>query len=154
MKANPSEFQIMCLGQKDMSRLCPASRLVELLVVNVDNSLKFEVVIKEPCRKINQKVHAFGRLRPFLGEQMSKLLLISVVMSNFSYYPIIWLFCCKRANNEINKSHKRALRALYGDYESKFEELSDKDKSMTIREKNLQILMVEIYKTIKHGIPG
>ena len=49
---------------------------------------------------------------------------------------------------------KRALRALYGDYESTFEELLDKDKSLTIHKKNLQRLMVEIYKTINHLNPA
>ena len=59
---------------------------------------------------------------------MSEILLNSVAMSNFLCCPLIWLFCSKGANNEINRSHKRALRALYGDYESMFEELLDKDK--------------------------
>jgi len=36
------------------------------------------------------------------------------------------------------------IRALYGDYESTFEELFDKDKSKTIHKKNLQIPMVEM----------
>ena len=98
----------------------------KLLGVNIDNSLNFEAHIKELCRKINQKVHAFGRLRPFLGKQMSKLLLNSVAMSNFSYFSLIWLFCSKGANNESNRTHKRALRTLYGDYESTLEKVSDK----------------------------
>ena len=57
---------------------------------------------------------------------MSTLLLNSVVMSNFSYFPLIWLFFSKGANNEINRTYKRALRTLYGDYESTFEKVSDK----------------------------
>ena len=153
MKANPSKFQIMFLGQENVSKLClsiigllfPSSKQVKLLGVNIDNSLKFDAHIKELCRKVNQKVHAFGRLRPFLGEQKAKLVFNSVIMSNFSYWPLIWLFCSKGANNEIDRTHKRALRALYGDYESTFEELLDKDKSMTIHKKNLQRRMVEIY---------
>ena len=75
-------------------------------------------------------------------------------MPNFSYCPLIWLFCSKGANNEMNRTHKRALRALYGDYESTFEELLDKDRSMTIHKKNLQTVMVEIYKTINHLNPA
>ena len=75
-------------------------------------------------------------------------------MSNFSYCPLIWLFCGKGANNEINRTHKQALRALYRDYEFTFEELLDKDKSMTIHKKNLQRLMVEIYKTVNHLNPA
>ena len=77
-----------------------------------------------------------------------------MVMSNFSYCPLIWLFGSKGANNEINRTHKQALRALYGDYESTFEELLDKDKSMTTHKQNLQRLLVEIYKTINHLNPA
>ena len=162
MKAHPSKFQIMFLGQEDMSKLClninrrliPSSKQVKLLEVNIDNSLKFDAHFKELYRKFNQKVHAFGRLRPFLGEEKAKLLFNSVIMSNFSYCPLIWLFCSKGTNNDINRTHKRAARALYGDYESTFEELLDKDKSVTIHKKNLQRFKVEIYKTINHLNPA
>ena len=75
-------------------------------------------------------------------------------MSNFSHCPLISLFCSKGANNEINRIHKRALRALHGDYESTFEELLDKFKSLTIHKKNLERLIVEIYKTINHLNPA
>ena len=109
--------------------------------------------MKEICKKVNQKLYAFGRLRPFLGEQKSKLLLNSVVMSNFSYCPLIWLFCSKAANNEINRTHKRALRTLYRDYESTFEELLDRGDTKTTHKKNLQNLMVEIYKSMNHLNP-
>ena len=77
----------------------------------------------------------------------------SVIMSNFSYCPLIWLVCTKGANNEINRTHKHALRALYGDYESMLEELLDRDKSKTIHKKNLQILMADVYRTINHLKP-
>ena len=125
----------MLLGRKDIAKPClninglliPSSKQVKLLGVNSDNSLNLEAHVKE-CRKVNQKVQAFGRLRPFIGEQKSRLLLSSVIMSNFSYCPLIWLFCSKGANNKINRTHKRAPRTLYEDYESTFEKLLDKDK--------------------------
>ena len=74
-------------------------------------------------------------------------------MSNFSYRPLIWLFCTKGANNEINRTHKRALRVLYGDYKSTFEEFLDWDKPKTIHKNNPQTIMVEVYKTINHPNP-
>ena len=118
MKANPSKFQTMFLVRKDISKqglnisrnLIPSSNQVKLLGVNIDNSLKFEAHVKELCRKVN--LNAFIRLRPFLREQKSKLIFNSVIMSNFSYCPLIWLFCTKKAYNEINRTHKRALKAL------------------------------------------
>ena len=49
--------------------------------------------------------------------------------------------------NDINRTHNRAL-------ESTLEELLDKGKSKTIHQKNLQIHMAEIYKTINHLNPA
>ena len=79
MSANPSKFQVMFLGLKGSKKLClnmngqliPSSEHVKLLGVNIDNSLKFETHVKEICKKVNQKLYAFERLRPFLGEQKS-----------------------------------------------------------------------------------
>ena len=59
MKANPSKFQIMFLGRKDMSKLClningnliPSSNQVMLLGINNHNSLKFEAHIKNYARR-------------------------------------------------------------------------------------------------------
>ena len=107
MTANPSKFQIMFLGRKDMSKLClnikghliSSRKHVKPLGITIDSSLKFEAHVKELCKKVNLKVHALGRLRPILGEQKSKLIFNSMIMSKFSYCPLIWLFCSKVAKN-------------------------------------------------------
>ena len=49
--------------------------------------------------------------------------------------------------------HKRALRALLGDYESTFECLLTKNNEIAIHTKNLQKLMTEIYKSLNHESP-
>ena len=161
MSANPSKFQIMFLGLKRKNTLClnikgqliTQSEHVKLLGVTIDNSLKFDTHVQSICKKANQKLYAFGRLRPYLGSDKSKLLLNAVVLSNFSYCPLIWLFCSKTANNDINRTHKRALRILYRDYESSFEELIERDNTKTIHTKNLQKLMIEVYKSLNHLNP-
>ena len=76
-----------------------------------------------------------------------------IQLSNLSYCPLIWLFCSKTANNDINRTHKRALRILYRDYESSFEELIERDNTKTIHTKNLQKLMIEVYKSLNHLNP-
>ena len=50
-------------------------------------------------------------------------------------------------NNRINSLHKRALRVVYRDYNATFSELLSKDKSVTIHQRNLQLLATEIFKT-------
>ena len=99
--------------------------------MTIDNALKFVTHVQSICKKANQKLHAFGRLRPYLGSDKSKLLLNAVVLSSFSYFQLIWLFCSKAANNDINRTHKRALSILYRDYESTFEELLESDNTQT-----------------------
>ena len=42
------------------------------------------------------------------------------------------MFCSSTANNKINMLHERALRIVYDDYNSKFEQLLTKDVSFTI----------------------
>ena len=52
--------------------------------------------------------------------------------SQFSYCPLLWVFCSRKLNNEINRLHERALRVAYSDYVSSFEELLIKDGTCTI----------------------
>ena len=54
-------------------------------------------------------------------------------------------------NNKINQIQERGLRIAYRDCKSSFKELLQKDRSITIHQKNLQHLAIEIYK-VKMGI--
>ena len=61
------------------------------------------------------------------------------------------MFCGRTLNRRINRLHERALRIAYEDYESSFEELLIKDDSVTIHQRNLRVLAVEMYK-ISHKL--
>ena len=74
---------VRCWSKIVKGHLIPSSNQVKLLGVKIDDSLKFEAHVNELCRKVNLRVHAFARLRPFLGERKSKLIFNSVIMSNF-----------------------------------------------------------------------
>ena len=54
-------------------------------------------------------------------------------------------------NNRINKLHERALRILYKDDISTFEQLLTKDESVTMHHGNMQKLAIEMYK-LKYNI--
>ena len=68
-------------------------------------------------------------------------------MSQFQYYQLAWMFHSRHLNNKINKIHERALRIAYKDYVSSFDILLERDKLVTIHTKNLQTLMIEIFRT-------
>ena len=64
------------------------------------------------------------------------------------------MFCSKSASKEISRTNKRAFRALYEYYDASFEQLLEKDGSITVHQRNLQILMTEICKTISQINPA
>ena len=67
-------------------------------------------------------------------------------LSQFGYCPIVWMNHRRKLNNRINGVHERALRLVYGEYRSSFEELLEKDNSVTIHQRNLQTLALEVFK--------
>ena len=54
-------------------------------------------------------------------------------------------------NKKINRLHERCLRIIYGDRQLPFEELLEKDSSVSIYERN--ILATEMYKVSKGASP-
>ena len=63
------------------------------------------------------------------------------------------MFYDRQTNNRINRIHEKPLRLAYDDYESNFQSLLEKDNSMSIHDKNLQLFLTEIYKTIHNLNP-
>ena len=55
--------------------------------------------------------------------------------------------CHSRKNNrKINWLHERCLKTIHNDKQLSFNELLEKDSSVSIHERNLQFLATEIYK--------
>ena len=54
-------------------------------------------------------------------------------------------------NKKINHVHERALRLVYQDYSSTFEELLKRDNSMTFHHRNIHQVAIEIFK-VKHDL--
>ena len=69
-------------------------------------------------------------------------------MSAFCYCPLIWMFHGKSANKVLNKAHCRALSVVYMKYDDTFENLLSIDNNVSIHIRNMQYLMIEVYKCI------
>ena len=72
-------------------------------------------------------------------------------MPQFSYSPLVWMCHSRTLNNKINKLHESALRLVYDDRQSTFEELLNINKSVTIHHRNVEVLATELYK-VHHGL--
>ena len=58
------------------------------------------------------------------------------------------MFCPRRSSNLINKVKERALRITYNVQLTNFKSLVSNHNELTIHQRNMQILMTEIYKVI------
>ena len=70
-----------------------------------------------------------------------KVLMKTLITSQFSYCPLIWILHNRTLNNQINNIDERALRLTYKDNQFSFKELLEKDHSVTVHHKNLQVLV-------------
>ena len=77
------------------------------------------------------------RIKSISTFQERRILFKAVFEGQLKDCPLIWMFCSRSANNKISKLHERALRIVYDDYNSKFEELLTKDGSFTKHHQNI-----------------
>ena len=99
-------------------------------------------------KKVNKKYHALARVCNHMDTKKRRVLMNAFITSQFSYCPLVWMFHSRTLNNRINKILEKALRLVYkNETFLSFDELLKRDKSVSIHQKNLQILATEICKT-------
>ena len=118
----------------------------KLLGIKTDNKLLFENHASSLCKKTSQKLHALARIVNNMDLSKRKCLIKAFVTSQFNYCPLIWMFHSRELNKRINSIHERALRLVYQDNSLSFAELLQKDNSVTIHQRNLQVHATEIFK--------
>ena len=122
------------------------SNVVKILGVSVEASLKFNIHGESILNKAGRKLTILARMSNILSFPKMKLLIKSFFESRFAYCPLVWMLYNRYLYKRINKLHERALRILYKDDISTFEQLLSKDESVTMHHRNMQKLATEMYK--------
>ena len=158
MKLNPDKCHLLVSGFKHErvfikleNELIWEDLAVKLLGVTIDRELKFDKHVTNICEKANRKLCALIRLSPFLSLKKRRILFKSFFESQFRYCPLTWMLHNKASSEKINQLHLRALRFVYNDYQSTFEELLLLDKSCSVHDTNIQLLASEVFKYV-HGL--
>ena len=55
------------------------------------------------------------------------------------------MFCSRKSSNLVNKVRERTLRLTYKDKQNDFQTLLNENNETSVHQRNLQILMTEIY---------
>ena len=100
------------------------------------------------CKKASAQLNALCRLRKFLSFKVKSVLIQSFVFANFNYCPLVWHFSSSKSLSKVESIQRRALRFLYDDNDSSYEDLLTKTGK-----KILKSLCIEIFKTINNLNP-
>ena len=119
---------------------------VKRLGLEIDSDLHFDKHVLSLCMRASRKLSALTRIIKFMNLQQRRTLMKAFVVSQFNYCPLLWMFHSRKLNNKINKLHERALRIVYKEDYSTFNDLLARDGSCTIHHHNLQLLAAEMYK--------
>ena len=158
MKPNADKCHLVVCTQENVFVTLENERIsntdsVELLGVKIDKTLDFTEHVTQLCKKGNQKLHALARISGYLNEDKLKIIMKTFIQSQFNYCPLVWMFHNRTLNRKINKLHERALRIVYKNENLTFQELLDKDGSVTVHHRNLRKLATEMYKIKNHLSP-
>ena len=151
MKANSDKSHLLLSSEYEVSaninnNIIKNSQSEKLLGVIIDTKLNFEEHTTRLCNKASQKLSALARISSYMSIQQRRRIMKAFISSQFGYCPLVWLFCSRNANNRMNRIQERALRIVYNDKVSSFSALLERDNSVTIHSRNLQVLATEIFK--------
>ena len=99
------------------------------------------------------QLNVLQRLSKFLSEDTRLLIFKSFIQSNFNYCPFIWHFWSKANTEKLEKLQYRALRIVFNDYTSSYENLLNRVKLPTLHINRLRCIATETYKCINNLSP-
>ena len=80
-----------------------------------------------------------------------RLIFKAFIVSQFNYFPLLWMIHTKQLNNRINSLHEKALRVTFQNRNSSFSKLLKLEKLVSIHYRYIKYLLTEIYK-VKMGL--
>ena len=92
------------------------------------------------------KLHPLARISKAISQKKLRITMKAFVYSQFAYCSLIWMFHSRQKNHKINKLHEWALRIVYNDQFSSFEELFSKHVFVTVHQKISSYLLLRCLK--------
>jgi hypothetical protein len=157
MKVNPDKFQAIAIGKNTQSKnisfnlngnIIKTEDEVKLLGVTIDYELKFNSHITNICRKASRQLNVLKRMGKYLNRLGKLTIYHSFILSNFNYCPVIWHFCSEANTKKMGKIQERALKFIYNENHSTYEELLAKSKLPSLKIRRIRTIAIETFRII------
>ena len=106
-----------------------------MLGLTLNNKLNFTTHLLSIAKNANKNFNALTRVQKCTTTDQEKLIFSFFIKLQFTYCPLIWMFCTKRSLRRIGNIHERCLRLMQQNYRS---DLNHK--------KCIEFLSIEVYK--------
>ena len=129
MVLNPDKCSFMLLGVGDSlqtnlvcgDEIFKNTKPEKVLGATLDNKLNSATRLLNITKNAKKKFNALTRVQNYMTTDQKKLIFSSFIKSQFTYCPLIWMFCTKRSLRRIHNIHERYLRFIQQNYRSEFE---------------------------------
>jgi len=163
MQANPDKFQGIAIGKKSREHITSfnlgnnhtikCDEEVKLLGVTIDFQLKFNSHISNICKKASRQLNVLKRIGKHLCKLGKLTIYHSFILSSFNYCPVVWHYCGEVNTKKMEKIQERALRFIYDDYVSTYDDLLNKSKLPSLKIRRLRSIILETFKIVNNQTP-
>ena len=158
MFLNPEKCHFMVLGDSNCTCnfTCNGTTIVSSkekgLDIKIDDKLAVMSHHGNIIKKATKNLHALSRviIKYYLGFEQNKLIMLSFIKSQFSFYQVIWTFSSRTS---INNIQEKCLRLATNDYESNFNEILESSHELSLHKTHINYLMIEVYKYLRGLYP-
>ena len=153
MPTNPEIFQVIFINcvENDIKIEIDGIKLssedhVKLFEVNLDSKLIFVFYIQQICFKAGNHLNVLKRLSPFINCKDKMAIFRSFILCHFEFCSVVCHFCGKTSIWRMEKIQGRALRFVYGDYNTTYHDLKlptlelGRERSITILTTKLSMI--------------
>ena len=123
---------------------------MKLLGVLIDSDLNFSKHIAQVCRKASQQIGVLSRLKNLVPVPAKLTLFKSAILPHLTY----WHFARASDKRKLERIQERALRVIYLDKISSYEDLLKRANLDTLNERRLKDILFLMYKVKHQMVPG
>ena len=82
----------------------------KLLCLKFGSKFSFENLVSSLCKKASQKLDGLYQDHQLYGHFQTKTILETFSISDFKYYPLVWMFKAEKLNIVISSKNERVFR--------------------------------------------
>jgi len=156
LQGNFLKYQVMSLGSRSCHKdlhivindtVIDQKPEITLLGVTLDDQLSLSSHVSNVCRNASCQTGVLLRLRNLIPISAKLHIVKFAVLPHLTYCQTVRHFCCSSDVRKLERIKERALRAVYCDNKSTYEELLQRAKLPTLHTRRLQAIAIIMIKS-------